>query len=481
MNKKSYTKKTTPTNDKIYDYAIFGGGVVGTAIMNKLTRMKKNVILIEKAEDVCTGASKANSAIVHAGFDAESGTLKAKLNIRGNKLIRKLCKELDVPFQETGAVVVGNDLNKIQTLYNRGLTNGIKSCDLKILNQKEIMDLVPNLRKDIKYALLAKTSGIINIFMFTIALAEEAVINGADFRFSYNTTNIDYKDNIFVISNGKEIINAKKIINCAGAGYNDIAKLLQTEQYELTFRRGEYFVLDKEVNNFVKLTVFPLPTNKGKGILATPTTDGNILLGPTSTECLKPETIVTSDGLKEIKENISLLFENPLFDKAIREYSGIRVGCGKDFIIQHSKINPNVINICGINSPGLTASPAIAELVCEMEKIKETEKVMKKRYSYNSIATKTNEEIDNLIKKEKKYGKIICNCEMVSLQEILNAIHSPLRPHTLDGVKRRVRSTAGHCQGGFCTLKVAHIISNELNIPLNQILKENAKSFLTTQ
>lgn len=470
------TEMERKNSPKIYDFVIFGGGVVGTAVMNKLTRKNQKVILLEIGEDVCTGMSKANSAIAHAGFDAQTGTLKAILNVKGKLLLEKLCEELSVPYKQVGALVAGNDLEKLEILKQRGVKNGVPR--LEIIEGERLYKLVPNLKREIKYALYAPTSAIVNVFMLTIALAEEAVLNGADYRFSYDTKNIKFENDVFVISNGKETIYAKNVVNSAGWGYNNIAKLLGVETYPLSFRRGEYYVLDREAEGYVNLTVFPLPTNMGKGILATPTTDGNILFGPTSEDCTSLEPVITAEGLRKIKKGINDMFINPPFNKAIREFAGIRVGSGDDFIIEKSKINPRVINLCGINSPGLTAAPAIAEMVCGLMKIKYKDKEMIRRKPYGFIADKNPEQLEGMIKENPKFGNIICKCELVSEAEILNAIHSPLRPHTLDAIKRRVRPTAGHCQGGFCTLKVAKLISKELKIPLEKVIKETRKSYI---
>ncbi|MDD4685970.1 MAG: NAD(P)/FAD-dependent oxidoreductase [Clostridia bacterium] len=469
-------KHNQNVNSKIYDCAVFGGGVVGTAVLNKLTRLGKKAILLEIGEDVCTGMSKANSAIAHAGFDAQPETLKAKLNVKGKLILDTLCQELSVPYTQVGAVVAGNDMKKLEILKEQGIKNGVP--DLEIIEGDRLHKLVPNLKREIKYALYAPTSCIVNVFMLTIALAEEAVINGADFRFSYDTKSIKFEDDIFTISDNNEKICAKHIINSTGWGYNNIAKLLGVEEYPLSYRRGEYYVLDREVGDYVGLTVFPLPTHLGKGILATPTTDGNVLFGPTSENCSSLDPIITPAGLKRIKDSICSMFIKPPFNKAIREYAGIRVGSGNDFIIEKSKINPKVINLCGINSPGLTAAPAIAEMVCDLLNFKGDEIEIIRRKPYGFIQDKNSKQLEEMIKENPKFGNILCKCEMVSEAEILNAIHSPLKPHTLDSIKRRVRPTAGHCQGGFCMLKVARLISNELNIPLQKVIKETSKSYI---
>ena len=465
---------------KIFDFAIFGGGIVGSAIFNKLTRLGKKCVLIEIAEDVCTGVSKANSALVHSGFDAKQGSLKAKLNVRGNFLMPQLCKRLKVDFKHCGAVVVGNSLEKIEQLYSRGIQNGVPSDQLEILKNDSLHALVPNLKKEIMFGLHAKNAGIVNVFMLNVALAEEAVINGAECRFGFETSAISSNNNIFSITNGKETIHARQVINASGTGYNDIAKLLGSEQKKLSFRRGQYYVLNKDARNFVPLTVFPLPTEKGKGILATPTTDGNILFGPTAEELENYNTETTASGFSDIEKNINTLFDNVPFNQVIRQFSGVRIGCGEDFVIEKSKQVSGVINICGINSPGLSASPAIAEYVCQLLGLDNEKEIanLLERSTYNSIATKSSREIESLIQENAKYGNIICKCEMVSEQEILNAIHSPLKPHTLDGIKRRVRTMAGQCQGGFCTMKVAQIIARELAVDVDDVIKENKTSNL---
>lgn len=458
----------------IFDYAIFGAGVIGSAIASKLTRLGKSVVLIEKNTDVAMGASKANSGLIHAGFDAKEGTLKARLNVQGNKMFDKLAKELSISFKRTGALVVGNDLEKLKQLKTRGENNGVQG--LEIIKKDKLYGLVPNLKKDIKYALYAKTAGIISPYMLTVALAEEAVINGAKVVFRFDTKKIKQNETGFEISDGKNVVVAKEIINAAANGFNEISKLLKTEMYSAEFRRGEYFVLDKGTG-FVELTVFPLPTADSKGILVTPTASGNVLLGPTSDVC-DYNTKTTTEGLQKIRDNVSNLFDNIPWNKVIREYSGVRVVCGDDFIVQRSNKNSKVVNVFGICSPGLSAAPAIAEYVArDILQIKGKENfVLRKPYTKmsNLSLAKKNE----IISKNKAYGKIVCRCEVISEGEILEAINSPLKPTTVDAVKRRVRAGMGRCQGGFCSLKVAELISSQTGIPFDKIEKDDVGSFL---
>lgn len=457
----------------VYDFAVFGGGVVGCAILNKLTRCKQTVVLLEKSLDVATGQSKANSGLVHAGFDAKENSLKSKFNVRGNKLFNKLCKELKVDLKESGAIVVSEDFETVKRLYERGKYNGVNG--LKLLTGNEIFEKVPNLKKHFHYALYAKTAKLVSPYLFTIALAEEAVINGAKVIFDFETIKIEKRNGVFYIYNFNQIIMAKKIINCAGYGVNEISKLLHVEQFNLEFRRGEYFVLDKTASDFVSISVFPTPSKFGKGILATPTIDGNILFGPNNELC-EYGTQTTHLGLNEVKQAINKMYDNVPWNKVIRNYSGVRVSCGDDFVVKLSEVDNDVALIAGINSPGLSSSPAIAEFICQLFNIDIEEKQMKKREDYSSIKKLTIKERNKLIETNPSFGKIVCKCEEVSEGEILRAINSPLKPITFDSIKRRVRTGMGRCQAGFCMMKVVSLLAKEQGLKLEDIFKEEKNS-----
>ena len=443
----------------VFDYAVIGGGIIGTSVFNKIIRKGKSCVLIEKELDLSTGATKANSGLIHAGFDAETGSLKAKFNVRGNALIEGLVKQLKIPFKRTGAVVVGNDLEMLNTLYKRGIKNGVK--DLEIIKDDELRKIVPNLNEDIKYGLLAKSAGLISPYMFAIALAEEGAKNGGVVKLDYNIQNISYKNDVFTISSDIEKIQCKRVVNCAGAGFNDVSKLLGVEEFPIKFRRGEYIVIDK--SDFVKLSVFPLPTALGKGILATPTIDGNILLGPTAEDIDKYNTETTSLGIDKILNYVKTTFKNVPLSKNIRQFSGIRVSVGEDFIVQKSKKDGNVVLIAGINSPGLTSAPAIAEYVVE------------------ELFGEKNEDI-SLLPRESYFqgdsGKIVCRCEKIGENEILKALNSPVPCLTVDAVKRRVRAGMGRCQGGQCMIEVCKLIAKKYGLKLEDIKKESKNSFV---
>lgn len=455
---------------KIFDFAVFGGGIIGASIFNKLCKMGKNCVLIE-LNDIASGATKANSAIIHAGFDAKPNTLKAKFNVEGSKMYPHICSRLGVPYKQIGAYVLGSDLSIVKELYNRGIENGLNKNDLQILTNKDLNKRLPNLNPNITCALFAKNSAITNPYLLNIALAEEGVINGGTCLTFFKTTNITHNGQHYIINGNNTQICAKKIINACGYGYNDIAKLLKTETYNITLTRGEYFVLDHSEQNIVSSTLFPLPSKLGKGVLVTPTVDGNILVGPNATFC-EFSTKTTIVGLNDIKQKSASLINNINFKKSIRQFAGLRTVCGDDFIIEQSKKDKNVINIAGICSPGLSSAPAIAEYVVKLLGINNKEIKNKKLEPYFLAKDLTDEQFNSLVKKDPHYGKIICKCEMITEGDIVFALHRPIPALTVDAVKRRVRAGMGRCQGGFCMDKVAKIIAREYNMPLCNVQKE---------
>ena len=458
----------------IYDSMIIGGGVVGTAIFNKLVRIGKKVALIDKASDVSTGASKANSGLVHAGYDPEPGTLKAKLNVRGSELFPKLTKRLHVPYKRTGALVVGDNKEMLERLYERGKRNGVK--ELSILTREEILKLVPDLKEGNNYALYAKTAGIVSPYLLTIALADEGVLNGGKIFLEEDIKKVEREGEIFKVVTKKNTFLAKNIINSAGAGYNEVAKLLKSEEYPLTFRRGEYFVFSSTAPLDVPCTIFPLPTKLGKGVLITPTVDGNFLIGPTS-EDGEDITKTTDSGLNDIKKKAGLILNNINFKNAIREFSGVRVISGDDFIIEKSQKQPGVINLAGICSPGLSSAPAIAEYVVELlgYDLKEKEN-LKELKDYTLLKNLPLNKQKELIKGNPDYGEVVCKCEKITKGDILSALNRPLKVRSVDGIKRRTNAGMGGCQGGFCFTKVVNLILKSRKIKYEEVLKENRGS-----
>lgn len=459
---------------EVFDIAIFGGGVVGASIFSKLSRIGKKCIILE-LNDFASGETKANSAIVHAGFDAKPGTLKAKLNVQGSRMFEETCHRLGVPYKQVGAYVLGDNIDIVKKLYSRGLENGLKKDELAILQKEELSKVIPNLNENISCGLYAKTSAITNPYLLNICLAEEGVINGGDYRTFFKTEKIEYSDDVFQIFSKTEVIYAKQIVNASGFGYNDIANLLHVENYPISFRRGEYYVLDHSEKDVVSSTLFPLPSQKGKGVLITPTVDGNILVGPTAEES-ENITKTTLEGLNDIKQKSSGIINNLNLRKTIRQFSGIRTCVGEDFVIEQSKINKNVINIAGICSPGLSSAPAIAEYVTELLNISPISKETKKITPYFLAKDLSSDEFNALVKNNPSYGEIICKCEKITKGDIVFALNRPIKVVTVDGIKRRVRAGMGRCQGGFCMDKVAKIIAKENKIDIHQVLKEYPNS-----
>lgn len=464
--------------EKIYDVLIFGAGVVGTCLATDLARSGYSVCLVDKASDVSTGASKANSGLVHAGFDAKPGTLKAKLNVEGNKMYPSLCKRLGLKLRKLGAVVIGNNTQTVKELYDRGIANGVKN--LFVLSREELLKILPNITENVTCGLLAKDAYVVCPYLLTICMAEEAILNGATVLLEFDAKKIRKNNGLFEISDGKTTVFAKKVINSAGAGVNDVAKLLKTETYPIVFKRGEYFVLEQSEAHIAPVTVFPLPEKGSKGILITQTLDGNILVGPTSYES-DDSTKTTREGLNLVAEKSGLLLSNVNLRKSIRQFSGVRTICGDDFVIEQSKIDNDVLTLAGICSPGLSSAPAISKYAIEKMGLIYNPTIKNKQIEpYFLFKDLKNAEKNQLLSKDHTYGELVCKCENITKGDILNALDRPLKIHSVDGIKRRVRAGMGRCQGGFCFIPVAEIIAKTRKIPLEEVLKENKNSNVFT-
>ncbi len=468
---------------KIYDVAILGGGVIGCAVFNALSKSGYSAVLLEKGGDVSVGTSKANSGIVHAGFDAKQGTLKARFNVEGNKMFPALCKRLGLPLKKLGAYVVGNDLNAINELYKRGQINGVSG--LSVLNRTQLKQALPNINDNINYALFAENSYVVSPYLLSICLAEEGIVNGGHVVLNYNAIKIAYNDASVAkncnqpawhITDGDVRVFAKNIVNSTGNAYNEVAKLMGTEQYDIAFKRGEYYVLDSTESGIVNSTIFPMPEAHSKGVLITPTVDGNILVGPTSYESTA-STKTTKQGLNSVKDKSSVLINGINLGKAIRTFSGVRSVVGEDFVIEKSKLKPNVINLAGICSPGLSSAPAIAKHVVELLGLNYNPNVKTNKIApYTCLKRLSEAKRNELIAKNPLYGKIICKCENISEGEIVDAINRPLKATTTDGIKRRVRAGMGRCQSAFCLDRVIGILAKQNKVEFDSIVKENSGS-----
>lgn len=470
-----------------YDIIIIGAGVTGAAIARELSRYECSVLVIEKDEDLCCGTSKANSGIVHAGYDARPGTLKAKMNIRGNEMMPVLSQELDIPFKQIGSLVVCTDesmLSGIDELYQRGLTNGVPN--MKILSREEVIQMEPNISDNVVCALFAPTAGVICPFRLNIALAECADQNGVDFVFDSQVLSVRKNGNCFEVVTPDEVYMCSVVINCAGCHSDELHNMVSDKKLHITPRRGDYMLLDRSTEGFVKHVIFPQPTRLGKGILVTPTVHGNTLIGPTAIDTdNKDEAPVTSDGLTQVSIGSSRNVEGIPLRQVITGFSGLRAHeDGGEFILEEVSDCPGFFDCVGIESPGLTACPAIGEYMASQVSAKLSLELKKE---WNPIChdvkkpfEMTDDERNALIKEHPEYGRIICRCETVTEGEIVDAVKRPLGARSLDGVKRRTRAGMGRCQGGFCSPRVMEIISRETGIPLEEVTKNGGSSKILT-
>ncbi len=468
----------------MYDVIIIGAGVSGSAIARELSRYEANVCVLEKCEDLCEGTSKANSAIVHAGFDAASGTLMAKLNVRGNEMMDDLCRDLDIPFKRNGSMVVcihKEELDGLKDLYDRGVKNGVK--DMQILTREEALELEPNLSDNVEGALLAKTGGIICPFKLNIAMAENANVNGVEFRFNTAVEAITKdEDGLWHLRTNNGECVTKYVVNAAGVFSDTIHNMVSEKKFKIIPRRGDYCLLDKEVGTHVSHTIFPQPTKLGKGVLVSPTIHGNLIVGPTAVDIENKEgTNTTADGINDLIAKANDHVKNLPMRKVITSFAGLRAHEeGHEFIIGEVEDAPHFIDCAAIESPGLTSSPAIGEMVGNMLKdmmgLKDKENWISTRKDILNPADLSIEERNELIKKNPAYGNIICRCESISEGEIIDAIHRPLGARSLDGVKRRTRAGMGRCQAGFCSPKTMEIIHRELGLPYEDITKSGGRS-----
>lgn len=445
-----------------YKVAIIGGGIVGACLFSELTRKGVNCVLLEAASDVSNGSTKANSGIVHAGYDPEPNTLKARFNIRGNQLYPAMCARLKIDILQCGTLVVTDDENRegLEKLYERGLTNGVQG--MRIIERDELHEMEPNLADNISCGLFAPTGAVISPYLTCIALCEEGVVNGGTVLLNFKVEKIEKNNEKYTIKSNTDAISAEYIVNCAGVGANEINALVGAPQVPLKYVKGEYLLLDKSQNGFVNRPIFPLPTKMSKGILALPTLHGNIMLGPTAIPCEPHDTATTPEGIATIKEKVELSVKKPNYKKVIKLFAGVRVISGDDFVVDKLD-GTHFYYTAGICSPGLTAAPAIAEYLVEKlhnDGLEFAPHEFTPRTPYLSTEKMSKKDLKELIKANPSYGKIVCRCERITEGEILEALASPLHPSDIDAIKRRVRPTMGRCQGGFCLPKVLRLIAS---------------------
>jgi glycerol-3-phosphate dehydrogenase len=463
------------------DIAIIGVGVIGAVTARELSKYKLRVCLLERGSDVCMGSSKANSAIVHAGFDAEPGTLKARLNVLGSELMEPLCAELGVSYKRTGALVIGfpGDEEMIAALLKRGTENGVRG--LKILSGDETRAIAPNCSSAVVSALYAPTSAITCPYGLTIAAAGNAMDNGAELRLNFEVDTVERLADCYELRSGNQCVHARFVINAAGMYSDAVSRMIGDGSFSITPRRGEYILLDRECCGLVRHTIFKTPSAMGKGILISPTADGVTILGPTSHNIDdKEDAATTAPGLEEVTAGVKKSVPSVPLNKAITSFSGLRaVGPTGDFIINVPK--PGFVNAAAIDSPGLSAAPAIAKYIIELlikeglaaEEKPDFEPFRRAMHWYKELS---DEQKNAVIKEDPSYGHIVCRCETVSEGEIRDAIRENPPAYTVDAVKRRTRSGMGRCQGGFCAPSVMEILSRETGVPYNRITKSGGES-----
>lgn len=477
-------------NKKPYDIIVIGAGVCGCAIARELSRYEYRIAVLERASDICEGTSKANSGIVHAGHDAETGTLKARLNVQGNRLMKQLAKELQFSYKQNGSLVLcfdGKDRDKLEKLYQKGKKNGVEG--LRMIEKEEIQHLEPNISEEVVAALFAPTGGIVCPFELNIALAENACENGVEFYLNTEVKNIVKQEEGYLIHTPQGNFEGKIVINAAGVYADLLHNMVSERKIHITPRKGEYCLFDKEAGDYLSHTIFQLPGKYGKGVLVTPTVHGNLLMGPTAVDIMDKEGVdTTGSGLEDVLKKGALSIKQVPGNKIITSFAGLRAHLdtdspknGGDFLIEEVMDAKGFIDVAGIESPGLTCAPAIgimvAELVRTMMPIKEKVNFKAVRRGMKSMAAADEEEKRELIHENPAYANVICRCELVTEGEIMDAIHRPLGATTVDGVKRRTRAGMGRCQSGFCAPKVIEILARELGKDISEITKAGGESF----
>ena len=468
------------------DILIIGAGVVGCALARVLSRYEADVVVLDRGSDVAEGASKANSGIVHAGFDAHPGTLKAKQNVEGAKMYPALCAELGVPYSQPGALVIGfdeEDRKTLETLVAQGKENGVPG--VRLIERDEVLALEPNTNPEVLCALYAPTSGLTSPYEMTFALADHAAVNGARFRLNEEVTAVEKGgDGLWHVRATSGEFTCKVVVNCAGVGSAAIHNMMSGEKLNIINRRGQYYLMDRMDPMPFRMTMFQCPTKMGKGVLVSPTVHGNLLLGPSAEDI--PDGLdvsTTAEGLAFVLDKSRLTWPAASTRGTITNFSGIRAHEEKgDFVIGAVKGVDNAYETVGIESPGLSSAPAIAESlgaqIAEEQGLRRKAEVVPAPKRPKPFHAMTTDERAEAVQVDKLNGRLVCRCEVVTEAEIRAAIHRPVGATTIDGVKRRTRAGMGRCQGGFCSPRVAEILAEELGIPMTEVTKCGGESRL---
>ncbi len=450
----------------MYDVLIIGAGVIGSFVARELSKYDLKVIVLEKENDVGNVTSAANSGIIHSGYDPLPNTNKAKHNINGNKLYKQICSDLDVEFDVIGSLTCATNKEEIQALESLMLRSKENDVKVELLNKKQVQKLEPFISDAVEAALYAKTAGIINPFELCVALMENAVDNGVVLNLNKQVKMINKNDDFYLVETDNKTYQAKVVVNAAGLFADKMAAFVGLDNFKITPRKGEYIVLDHFLKPFVSHVIFPAPSKVSKGILITPTTSLNYLIGPTSTLIDDREDFSTEKlTMQEIKTKASKIVKDIPFHHNIRQFAGLRAtSTNGDFVIQEKD---GFITLGGIDSPGLASAPSIARSACEMVgktlKLKLKKDYNPKRKHVVRIKDLSDKERIDLIKKDKNYGRIVCRCEGISEGEVIDSINRNVGARTIKGVKKRCRPGAGMCQGGFCEPLIINILAKQLS------------------
>lgn len=468
----------------MYDVAIIGSGITGSACAYFLSKYRLKIAVIEKNNDVCCGTTKANSAIIHAGYDPHPETLMAKLNVKGSEMAKEICAKLDVPYNQIGSLVVAfseEEAKTVEELFERGNANGVP--DLKILNREELKEAEPMISDEALCALYAPSAAIVNPWEYGLAMAETAVRNGAEVLLESEVTSIKKENGVFKITAGEKEIEAKYVINAAGVNCDDVHNMIAPPKFKVIPSAGEYYLLDKSEGKRARHVIFQCPNKDGKGVLVSPTVHGNLIVGPNADARDKDDTSTKTRCLDFVREKAVKSVPSINFRENIRNFTGVRAATEiDDFIIEFAC--EGFLDLAGIKSPGLSAAPAIAELAVKM--LGESGLALEEKESFTDERTHlrfkhlSDEEKNNAVKKNSAYGRVICRCETITEGEIIDALNSPIPPVSLDGIKRRAGTGMGRCQGGFCGPKVLEIMAKYKNEPFEAVLQDNTGSVILT-
>ena len=476
-----------PLSGELYDAAIIGAGITGCAAAFELSRTTARVALLDRDGDVAAGATRANSGIVHAGYDPLPGTKMARYNVEGNALIHQYAGELNLPFRPVGSLVLAlseDDLPTLHTLYERGKANGVPG--LALLSAEETRTMEPALSPEVRGALFAPTAGVIGPWEMALAFAETAVVNGVDFLPFCGVTAIERQDGGFLLTTTRGTIRARRIVNAAGAHADEVNNLIAPPRLHIRPNKGQYYLLDKSQGGVVERVIFQCPSAVGKGVLVSPTAHGNLIVGPDAENIPDPDdTSTTAEGLAFVAAQARRSVPALSLRDSIRNFSGVRAVCEEeDFIIEESPACPGLITLGGIKSPGLTSAPAVAKACVEL--LEQSGLPLSPRANFRLCPRPVRfrdlgpEGRAAMARENPLYGRIICRCETITEGEIVDAIHAPIPARSVDGVKRRTAAGMGRCQGGFCSPRVAVILAREWGVPLTAIEQDHPGSRLLT-